>query len=71
MPLQLWPHARLAARAWDLRGAVTYYDAVCVALAELLAVPLVTVDSRLARAPGPRCEFRTPAPLDRTEPRGR
>lgn len=61
MPLQVWPHAPVAERAWALRGAVTYYDAIYVALAELLEAPLVTLDEQLARAPGPRCEFRTPS----------
>jgi predicted nucleic acid-binding protein len=56
----LWPVGRTSARAWELRGSVTYYDASYVALAELLDAPLVTLDPRLARAPGPRCEFLTP-----------
>ena len=55
-----WPHSRLAERAWGLRGAVSYYDAGYIALAELLDAPLVTLDRRLARAPGPRCAFLTP-----------
>lgn len=59
--VDLWPHSRLASRMWELRGAVTYYDAAYVALAELLEAPLVTLDRRLAAAPGPRCEFRVPA----------
>jgi predicted nucleic acid-binding protein len=60
MRLDLWPHRRLAERAWELRGAVTYYDASYVALAELLDAPLVTLDRRLGRAPGPQCAFLTP-----------
>lgn len=55
-----WPHRRLAVRAWQLRDSVTYYDATYVALAELLDAPLVTLDRRLAQAPGPRCTFLTP-----------
>jgi predicted nucleic acid-binding protein len=39
---------------------VTYYDASYVALAEILDAPLVTLDRRPARAPGPRCAFLTP-----------
>jgi predicted nucleic acid-binding protein len=58
--LDVWPHSRLAKRAWELRGSVTYYDASYVALAELLDAPLVTLDRRLARAPGPKCAFLTP-----------
>jgi predicted nucleic acid-binding protein len=64
MRIDLWPHGRLADRAWELRGAVTYYDASYVALAELLEAPLVTLDRRLARAPGPECAFLTPPEED-------
>jgi len=53
--LELCPYAALAERAWALRENLTIYDAAYVALAELLAVPLVTLDGRLARAHGPRC----------------
>jgi predicted nucleic acid-binding protein len=55
--IELWPPGPIAARTWDLRGAVGYYDASYVALAELLDAPLVTLDARLVRAPGPRCTF--------------
>jgi len=40
-----------------LSASVTAYDAAFVAVAELLDAPLLTTDARLARAPGPRCEF--------------
>ena len=60
MRMTHWPHHKLAARAWELRGSVTYYDASYVALAELLDAPLVTLDRRLAQAHGPRCAFLTP-----------
>jgi len=50
------PHAGLMPRAWQLRANVSPYDAVYVSLAELLGVPLVTGDRRLAGAPGPLCE---------------
>lgn len=60
MRIELWPHSRLATRTWALRDAVTYYDASYVALAELLDAPLLTLDRRLARAPGPTCVFLTP-----------
>jgi predicted nucleic acid-binding protein len=46
-----------AARVWDLRDTVTAYDGWYVAAAESLDVPLATLDLRLARAPGPRCEY--------------
>jgi predicted nucleic acid-binding protein len=37
------------------------YDGVYVALAELLDAPLAPLHQRLAAAPGPRCDFTTPA----------
>jgi predicted nucleic acid-binding protein len=42
-------------RAWELRLNLSAYDALYVALAEQLQVPLLTADARLARAPGLRC----------------
>jgi predicted nucleic acid-binding protein len=45
----------LLGRIWELRDNVSAYDASYVAVAEVLAAPLVTADARLARAPGPRC----------------
>ncbi len=58
--LRLWPgerygHRLLLDRAWELRSTVRGWDAMYVALAEALDVPLVTTDQRLAAAPGPRC----------------
>lgn len=55
----LFPYAPLAPRAWELQSNVTIYDGCYVALAEALASPLATLDKKLARAPGPRCRFRT------------
>ena len=46
------PHADLVIRAWQLRTALTAYDAMYVALADALDAPLVTCDARLARAHG-------------------
>jgi predicted nucleic acid-binding protein len=45
----------LADAAWQLRGDITYYDALYVALAAGLGAPLVTMDARLSRAPGLTC----------------
>lgn len=56
LPLRRADHRPLVHRCWELRDNVTAYDAVYVALAEALAVPLVTSDVRLSRASGPRCE---------------
>lgn len=57
LPVDLFGYEHLAGRIWELRGAVTAYDAWYVALAETLDVPLATLDVRLARASGPRCQF--------------
>lgn len=52
--LDLTRHAHdvLLDRVWALRGNLSAYDAVYVALAEALDAPLLTCDRRLARAPG-------------------
>lgn len=62
--LGAWPgerfgHRPLLARAWELRDTVRGWDAMYVALAEALEATLVTVDRRLARAPGPSCAIET------------
>jgi predicted nucleic acid-binding protein len=49
-----YPHAPLVDRIWDLKNNLTAYDAAYVALAEALDTPLITLDDRLARAPGIR-----------------
>ncbi len=52
-----YPHAGgLARRAWLLRRNLSFYDALYVALAGSLDVPLLTADRRLAGAPGLTCE---------------
>ncbi|MSO42576.1 MAG: PIN domain-containing protein [Solirubrobacterales bacterium] len=43
-------HGMLLGAAWELRSTLTFYDALYVALAELLEVELITLDARLARA---------------------
>ncbi len=62
LPVELFGYEHLAERVWDLRMTVTSYDACYVALAELLDAPVATLDRRLARAPGPRCQFLLPDP---------
>ena len=52
LPLTRYPHDFLMSRVWDLRGNLSAYDAVYVALAEALDAPLLTRDRRLANAPG-------------------
>jgi predicted nucleic acid-binding protein len=49
------PVAALLERIWELRDAMSAYDASYIALAELLDCALVTADGRLGRAPGARC----------------
>ena len=58
--VDLFPYEPCASRVWELRSAVTAYDAWYVALAEALDAPLATLDARLARASGPRCRFVLP-----------
>ncbi len=55
------PTRRLMQRAFELRANVTAYDAIYVALAEVLDCELVTGDRRLAAASGPRCRMRVVA----------
>jgi predicted nucleic acid-binding protein len=57
--IELFPYEPSAARVWALRSTVTAYDAWYVAVAESLDAPLATLDLRLSRTSGPRCEFRT------------
>lgn len=60
--IELFPYAPLASRVWELRSNVTAYDGWYVALAEALSAPLITLDHKLTRAPGLRCEFTVPPP---------
>ena len=60
--LAAWPgerfgHRSLLGRAWELRANVRGWDAMYVALAEVLDATLLTVDRRLAAVPGLRCEI--------------
>jgi predicted nucleic acid-binding protein len=56
LSLRRYPHDWLLTRVWQLRENLTAYDAVYVALAEALAVPLITRDRRLAAAAGHRAQ---------------
>jgi predicted nucleic acid-binding protein len=47
----------MLARAWELRHTVRGWDAMYVTLAELVDATVLTMDRRLARAVGPRCDF--------------
>jgi predicted nucleic acid-binding protein len=60
LEIELFSFEPFADRIWELRQTVTSYDAWYVALAEALEFPLATLDERLARADGPKCEFLTP-----------
>ena len=51
-PLRRYPHDLLLGRVWELRHNLTAYDAVYVALAEVLDARLVTRDRRIAAAAG-------------------
>lgn len=53
-----YPHAAaLMELAWTWRANVSFYDALYVALAVRLGVPLITADARLSRAPSLACEI--------------
>lgn len=56
LPIERWASTVMVHRISELRHNLTAYDATYVALAEALDATLLTLDGRLARAPGPRCE---------------
>jgi predicted nucleic acid-binding protein len=59
LQIERYAHMLLRQRIWSLRANVTAADAAYVALAEVLDVPLITRDRRLARSSGhtARIEF--------------
>jgi predicted nucleic acid-binding protein len=61
LDLELYAFESFAPRIWELRHNVTSYDAWYVALAESLALPLATLDEKLATAKGVSCQFLTPS----------
>lgn len=60
LDIELFPFEPFGSRVWELRANLTAYDAWYVALAETLDCPLVTLDGRLARAPGIECAVELP-----------
>lgn len=54
LPLTRYPHIPFVRRSFELRRNLTFYDALYVALAEALGVPLLTKDGALARVPSVR-----------------
>lgn len=61
LEIELLPVRPFEDRIWELRRNLTCYDAWYVAIAEALELPLATLDRRLTRAPGLRCEIVVPA----------
>lgn len=59
LAINYWPYDALAQRIWELRANLSSYDAAYIALAEALDAAVVTLDRRMQRAPGLRCEVTT------------
>ncbi|MFQ5550391.1 MAG: type II toxin-antitoxin system VapC family toxin [Gemmatimonadales bacterium] len=57
LPIERYRHDLLLPRVYELRRNMTAYDAVYVALAEVLNAPLVTRDAKLAKASGLRAKI--------------
>jgi len=60
LQMDLWPYELVAARSWQLRDNLSIYDASYVAVAEQAGATLATLDGRIGRAPGLRCEVVSP-----------
>jgi predicted nucleic acid-binding protein len=60
LAIEFWPYELLAGRAWNHRRNLSIYDASYVALAEMLRIALVTLDHRIAGAPGLACSVLAP-----------
>jgi predicted nucleic acid-binding protein len=52
LDLQRHAHEPLLERVWELRDNLSAYDAVYIALAEVMDTTVLTMDARLLRAPG-------------------
>ncbi len=50
-PLIRYSHEPFLPRIWALRDSISAYDAIYMALAEVLSIPLLTGDARLASSP--------------------
>lgn len=61
LDIQLFSFEPFAERIWELRHNLTSYDAWYVAVAEVLNLPLATLDATLSRAKGPKCDFLAPS----------
>lgn len=48
--LTRYPHVALLERIWELRDRAGAYDAAYLALAQVIGVPLITCDAKLAAA---------------------
>ena len=57
LPIVIVAHERIVKRCWELRGAITPYDAAYIAVAEAFSIPLITGDARLSRAPKLPCQI--------------
>jgi len=55
--LRRYRHKPLLPRVWELRSNLTAYDALYVALAEVLGATLLTRDGGIASAPGVRARI--------------
>lgn len=60
MNVKRYGHTPLLPRIWQLRDNMWPYDAAYVALAESLSAQLLTIDAKLEKAPGIRCEILRP-----------
>ena len=60
LDIELLPFAPFSDRVWALRGNLTSYDAWYAAVAEYFDCPLATLDMKLSKASGLRCEVVTP-----------